>query len=171
MTFSDITTDPIDPSTIVERVGAPEDGAVALFMGTVRNGNEGRAVGGMEYEGYAEMAREQLAAIVAEASARAGTGRIAAVHRLGELAIGEVSVVIAVSTPHRAEAFDAARYVIEEIKKRLPVWKRERYLDGGTEWLDGRAPATAGARPSGADASPPERPGDSVPGPSGALGG
>ena len=91
----------------------------------------------MEYEGYAEMAREQLAAIVSEAAGRAGSDRIAAVHRLGELAVGEVSVAIAVSTPHRAEAFEAARHVIEEIKKRLPVWKRERYLDGEAEWLDG----------------------------------
>ena len=143
MTWSDITIDPIDPSTVVDRVGAPEDGAVALFLGTVRNRNDGRPVGGMEYEGYAEMAREQLAAIVAEAAARAGTDRIAAVHRLGELAIGEVSVAIAVSTPHRAEAFDAARHVIEEIKKRLPVWKRERYLDGEAQWLDGEVPIGA----------------------------
>ncbi len=140
MLWSDITIEPIDPSTVVERVGAPEDGAVALFLGTVRNRNDGRPVGGMEYEGYAEMAREQLAAIVAEAAVRAGTDRMAAVHRLGELAVGEVSVAIAVSTPHRAEAFDAARYVIEEIKKRLPVWKRERYLDGRAEWLDGEVP-------------------------------
>ena len=113
---------------------------MALFLGTVRNCNEGRPVGGMEYEGYADMAREQLAAIVAEASARAGTDRIFAVHRLGELEVGQVSVAIAVSTPHRAEAFDAARYVIEEIKKRLPVWKRERYLDGEARWLEGQAP-------------------------------
>lgn len=145
MIWSDITIDPIDPSTVVKRVGAPEDGAVALFLGTVRNRNEGRPVGGMEYEGYAEMAGEQLAAIVSEAAARAGTDRIVAVHRLGELAIGDVSVAIAVSTPHRAEAFDAARYVIEEIKKRLPVWKRERYLDGAAEWLGGQVPvAVAG---------------------------
>ena len=145
MAWSDITIDPIDPSTVVERVGAPRDGAVALFLGTVRNRNEGRPVAGMEYEGYGDMAREQLARIVAEAAARARSDRIAAVHRLGELAIGEVSVAIAVSTPHRAEAFDAARYVIEEIKKRLPVWKRERYLDGEAEWLDGEVPVAVGA--------------------------
>lgn len=161
MTWSDITLDPIDPSAIVERVGTPEDGAVALFLGTVRNRNEGRPVGGMEYEGYAEMAREQLAAIVSEAAGRAGSDRIAAVHRLGELAVGEVSVAIAVSTPHRAEAFEAARHVIEEIKKRLPVWKRERYLDGEAEWLDGREPvgvprsSAAGGR-HGADSRQPQ---------------
>ena len=143
MTWSDITTGPIDPSTVLARVGTPCDGAVALFVGTVRNANDGRPVGGMEYEGYAEMAREQLAAIVAEAAVRADSDRVAAVHRLGELAIGETSVAIAVSTPHRAEAFDAARYVIEEIKKRLPVWKREHYLDGEAEWLDGHVPVGA----------------------------
>ena len=155
MIWSDITIESIDPSTVVERVGAPEDGAVALFLGTVRNRNEGRPVGGMEYEGYGEMAREQLAAIVAEAAARAGTDRIAAVHRLGELVVGEVSVAIAVSTPHRAEEFDAARYVIEEIKKRLPVWKRERYLDGRAEWLKGEVPkgivGAAAGREGGGD--------------------
>lgn len=143
MTWSDITTSPIDPATVLARVGTPIDGAVALFVGTVRNANDGRPVGGMEYEGYAEMAREQLAAIVSEAAARAGGGRVAAVHRLGELGVGEVSVAIAVSTPHRAEAFEAARHVIEEIKKRLPVWKREHYLDGEAEWLGGHDPVGA----------------------------
>ena len=126
MTWSDVTDRPIDPCTVLARVGTPGDGAVALFVGVVRDSNEGRPVGGMEYEGYAAMAREQLAAIVAEAAARAGSDRIAAVHRLGELAVGEVSVAIAASTPHRAEAFEAVRHVIEEIKRRLPVWKRER---------------------------------------------
>ena len=144
MTWSDITTSPIDPSTVLARVGTPGDGAVALFLGTVRNANHGRPVGGMEYEGYRQMARDELAAIVSEAAARAGSDRVAAVHRLGELAVGETSVAIAVSTPHRAEAFEAARHVIEEIKKRLPVWKREHYLDGEAEWLEGRVPVGAG---------------------------
>ena len=143
MIWSDITTRPIEPIEVLARVGSPRDGAVALFVGIVRNANEGRPVGGMEYEGYAEMAREQLAAIVSEAAARAGSDRVAAVHRLGELAVGEPSVAIAVSTPHRSEAFEAARQVIEEIKRRLPVWKRERYLDGGAEWLEGHVPAAA----------------------------
>ncbi len=141
MTWSEVTADPIDTSRLLTRVGDPQDGAVALFLGIVRNHNDSRPVTGMDYEGYAEMAREQLAAIVREAAERAGSDRIAAVHRLGTLAVGEVSVAIAASTPHRAEAFEAARYVIEEIKKRLPVWKREHYLDSGAEWLDGRVPA------------------------------
>lgn len=141
MIWSDIVVDAIDPGAVLARVGRPEDGAVAFFAGVVRNENEGRPVSGMEYEGYDEMAREELAAIVAEAAERAGTDRIAAVHRLGRLALGEVSVAIAVSAPHRAEAFTAARHIIEEIKKRLPLWKREHYLDRDAEWLDGHLPA------------------------------
>ena len=140
MIWSAVTTDPIDACDVLTRVGAEEDGAVAIFLGIVRDSNDGRPVSGMEYDGYAEMAREQLAAIVAEAAERAQTDRVAAVHRLGALRVGEVSVAIAVSTPHRAEAFDAARKVIEEIKKRLPVWKREHYLDRQAEWLDGHVP-------------------------------
>ena len=140
MILSDVTTDPIDACEVLSRVGEPQDGAVALFLGIVRNRNEGRPVSGMEYEGYLQMAREQLAAIIAEAAERAGTDRIAAVHRLGALAVGEVSVAIAVSTPHREEAFAASRHVIEEIKKRLPIWKREHYLDRSAEWLEGTVP-------------------------------
>lgn len=141
MVWSDITTENIDPSDVLARVGRPGDGAVAFFAGVVRNENQGRPVSGMEYEGYGEMAGKELAAIVGEAAERAGGGRVAAVHRLGRLAIGEVSVAIAVSAPHRAEAFDAARYIIEEIKKRLPVWKREHYVDRDAEWLEGHLPA------------------------------
>ncbi len=141
MIWSEITTDPVDACAVLDRVGGAEDGAVALFLGIVRNSNDGRPVTGMEYEGYTEMARDELSAIVAEAAERAHAGRMAAVHRLGALGVGEVSVAIAVSAPHRAEAFDAARHVIEEIKKRLPVWKREHYLDREAEWLDGRTPA------------------------------
>ena len=142
MIWSDVTYDPIDPAEVLQRVGTAADGAAALFVGMVRNSNDGRPVGGMEYEGYLDMARDQLAAIAAEAGRQAGSDRVAVVHRLGELAIGEVSVAIAVSSPHRAEAFRAARYVIEEIKKRLPIWKRERYLDGEEEWLEGHLPVT-----------------------------
>jgi len=142
VTWSDVTTGPIDPAAVLKRVGEPRDGAAALFVGMVRNSNEGRPVDGMEYEGYRDMARDQLAAIAAEAAQQAGSDRVAVVHRLGELAVGEVSVAIAVSSPHRAEAFRAARYVIEEIKKRLPIWKRERYLDGEQAWLEGHLPVT-----------------------------
>lgn len=144
MAWSEITLDPIEPEAVLARVGAAEDGAAVLFLGVVRNANAGRPVSGMEYEGYAAMARQKLAEIASEAAERARGARVAAVHRLGELAVGEVSVAVAASTPHRAEAFEAARYVIEEVKKRLPVWKREHYLDGEPEWLEGRTPAAVG---------------------------
>lgn len=138
MAWSAVTTDPIDPARLMARVGGdPQDGASVIFTGTVRNSNQGRPVSGMEYEGYAEMAGEQLAAIVAEACERAGSDRVAAVHRLGSLQVGEVSVAVAVAAPHRGQAFAGARHVIEEVKRRLPVWKREHYTDGQTEWLDG----------------------------------
>lgn len=146
MIWADVTAAPIDPARVRERVGGPEDGAVVLFLGTVRNQNQGRPVSGMDYEGYEDMARNLLTAIVQEASEKTGSERIAAVHRLGTLAVGEISVAIAASNPHRAAAFDAARYVIEEIKKRLPVWKREHYLEGESEWLEGHQP-TPGRSP------------------------
>jgi molybdopterin synthase catalytic subunit len=144
--FTDLVTTPIAVTDVLGRVGAEEDGAVLLFLGTVRDHAEGRAVRGMTYEAYKEMAADVLATIAREAAARLGTDRVAVVHRVGDLAIGEVSVAIAVSSPHRAEAYDASRHVIEEIKKRLPVWKRERYADGGAGWVEGTTPLAAAAR-------------------------
>jgi molybdopterin synthase catalytic subunit len=91
------------------------------------------------------MARSVLLEIAGEAAGRLGTERVAVVHRVGELEIGEVSVAVAVSSPHRAEAYDASRYVIEEIKKRLPVWKEEHYTDGASEWVEGTVPPGTGA--------------------------
>jgi molybdopterin synthase catalytic subunit len=138
--FARITRDPIDPAALLAQVGTASDGAVVLFVGTVRDHNDGRTVTGMRYDAFAEMAQAVLGEIAAEAAARAGSDRVAVEHRIGELAIGEASVAIAVSSPHRAESFAAARYVIEEIKQRLPVWKHECYADGGARWLDGAVP-------------------------------
>jgi molybdopterin synthase catalytic subunit len=135
-----LTTDPIDPGQVLGAVGADADGAVVLFLGTVRDHNDGRPVAGMRYDAYHAMAENVLQEIAAEASARLETDRLAVVHRVGELGIGEVSVAIAASSPHRAAAFDAARYVIEEIKKRLPVWKKEHYVSGDSRWIEGTMP-------------------------------
>ena len=118
-------------------VGSPEDGAVVLFLGTVRDHAEGRSVRGIRYEAYREMAEGVLAEITAEAARRLRTDRIAVIHRVGDLAVGEISVAIATSSPHRAEAYEASRYVIEEIKKRLPVWKLEQYVEGAPAWVEG----------------------------------
>ncbi|HEX6939785.1 MAG TPA: molybdenum cofactor biosynthesis protein MoaE [Longimicrobiales bacterium] len=140
-----ITAEPLDAARVLAEVGAPADGAVLLFLGTVRDHNDGRPVAGVRYEAYVEMAEQVLAEIAAEAAARLGTDRLAVAHRIGELRVGDVSVAIAVSSPHRAEAYEASRYVIEEIKKRLPVWKAERYVDGTARWLEGRVPPVAEA--------------------------
>jgi molybdopterin synthase catalytic subunit len=141
-----LVREPIDPGEVLARVGAPEDGALVLFLGTVRNHAEGNAVERITYEAYEEMAGSVLAEIAREAAGLLGTDRLAVVHRLGDLAVGEHSVAIAVSSPHRAQAYEASRYVIEEIKKRLPVWKRERYADGSTAWVAGTEPSEPSRR-------------------------
>jgi molybdopterin synthase catalytic subunit len=140
MIHAAVVHDAIDPTDVLARVGAPADGAVLLFLGTVRNHADGQAVDGMTYEAYERMAAPVLAEIAGEAGVRLGTDRVVVVHRVGELAIGEISVAIAVSSPHRAQAYDASRYVIEEIKKRLPVWKHEHYTDGRSKWVEGVTP-------------------------------
>lgn len=139
-----VTRDPIDPQAVLAMVGSPADGAAILFLGTVRDQNEGRGVSGMQYDAFVEMAGPVLNDIAGEAAVRANSERIAVVHRIGELAIGAVSVAIAVSSPHRAEAFDAARFIIEQIKLRLPVWKHEHYVDGDARWLAGMTPPGSG---------------------------
>jgi len=145
--YAAVVSAPIDPAEALGRVGGPEDGASLLFLGVVRNSNDGRHVTGVGYEAYDDMARAVLLEIAAEARTILGGGRVAVVHRVGELAVGEVSVAIAVSSPHRSEAFAASRHVIEEIKKRLPVWKHERYTDGDGRWLDGHDPVPEGEAP------------------------
>jgi molybdopterin synthase catalytic subunit len=132
-----IVSDPIKPEEILDGFPASKDGACLLFLGVVRDHNLGRAVSGLDYEVYQGMAEKTLAAIATEASERFGSDRITVLHRVGELKIGEVSTAIAVATPHRGEAYEASRYIIEELKERLPIWKREHYLDGETQWVGG----------------------------------
>jgi molybdopterin synthase catalytic subunit len=98
----------------------------------------------MVYEAYQEMAEDVLGRIAEEAEERFGTDRILVLHRVGELGVGEVSTAIAVATPHREEAYGASRYIIEEIKKRLPVWKQEEYVDGERAWVRGHVPGSEG---------------------------
>lgn len=135
-----VTRDPISAETVLAHVGSDADGAVCVFVGVVRDHNDGRAVQGVHYTAYDAMAGKVLGEIAAEAAARAGDARVAVVHRTGELVVGEASVAVAVSSPHRAQAFDACRYIIEEIKVRVPVWKEERYADGDATWLEGARP-------------------------------
>ncbi len=126
-------------------LGTEEDGAVLLFLGTVRDRNRGRAVEGIEYEAYREMGEEVLEAIAEEVAERFGTDRTRIHHRVGRLGVGEVSTLIAVGAPHRDEAYRASRYIIEELKRRLPVWKKELYLDGRQEWAPGHEPGALSA--------------------------
>jgi molybdopterin synthase catalytic subunit len=135
-----ITPDPIDARALLAEAVSPSDGAALLFWGVVRDEHGGRAVESLEYEAYAEMAEHQMQQIADEARARFNTGRIAIAHRVGLLAVGEASVGIAVAAPHRGEAYEASRYVIEELKRRVPVWKREGYVDGERSWVPGYTP-------------------------------
>lgn len=138
-----ITRDPIDAAALLAACAAPTDGAVLLFLGVVRNHNEGRDVGHLDYQAFAPMAERVLAQIAREARERWDVGTLAVEHRVGRLEIGDASVAIAVAAPHRGAAYEASRYVIEELKKRAPIWKREGYLDGRSEWLGGSTPEPA----------------------------
>ena len=141
-----VTTDPIDPAQLLGGALSPADGAALLFWGVVRRENDGRAVSQLEYSAYAPMAEREMLRIADEARERFGTGAIHVVHRVGRLDIGEASVAIAVASPHRGQAYEASRYVIEQLKQRVPVWKREGYVDGDTEWVPGFTPAAEAAR-------------------------
>ena len=127
---------PIDVNALMREVANVRHGATVVFVGTVRDTNDGSAVSGLDYSSYTGMAEHELARIVLEAAERWDTSDIVVEHRIGTLDLGEASVAIAVAHPHRAEAYEASRYVIEELKRRLPVWKREHYLDGRSEWVN-----------------------------------
>jgi molybdopterin synthase catalytic subunit len=128
------------------------DGAVCVFTGVVRDTNAGRRVRFLEYESYEEMALGQMRELAAEARARWPVSDVRLVHRLGRLGIGEASVAVAVASPHRAEAFEACRFLIDALKRQVPIWKKE-YFEGGACWVEGPTGGTAsGAPPPGSPA-------------------
>jgi molybdopterin synthase catalytic subunit len=129
-----LTTQAIDLKLLLERVQSPDRGGVASFLGAVRNHHQGRQVLRLEYSAYGPMAEAECGRIVAEAETRWDVS-VALQHRIGQLEIGDVAVAIAAASAHRDEAFLACRYVIEEVKQRVPIWKREVYLDGSVEWV------------------------------------
>ena|ERR1700722_2405499 len=131
---------PIDCATLVAEVAHPSTGATAVFVGTVRETNLGRAVTGIEYAAYTAMAERELAAIARDVATQFAPLRLAVAHRTGTLGLGEISIVIAAAHAHRGPAMDAMRAVIEAVKARVPIWKREHYADGTREWVD---PTTA----------------------------
>jgi molybdopterin synthase catalytic subunit len=131
-----ITRRRIDPGAVLAQVADPGAGGAVLFIGTVRNSNEGRRVTALEYEVYRTMAEERMEAIARELRRRWTLKKVRMVHREGRLEVGDVSVAVAVSAEHRAEAFEACRYAIDAIKTSLPLWKKE-YGKGKTSWVEG----------------------------------
>jgi molybdopterin synthase catalytic subunit len=136
MKRSSIITREINPASLIDEVGSPQFGAISLFVGTVRDVNDGRSVSSIEYSAYKSMAESELERILDEAEQRFGVSALIVEHRIGVLGLGEVSVAIAAAHQHRSPALDCTRFVIEEIKKRVPIWKMEHYADGTREWVD-----------------------------------
>ena len=127
---------PIDSNALVEELRQDEDGAVVLFLGTVRDHNLGRRVRYLEYHAYPEMAERELGRLERQARERWSINGVAVVHRIGRLEIGETAVAVAVSSAHRAEAFEAGRHLIDTLKHTVPIWKKE-FFEGGEEWIEG----------------------------------
>ncbi len=134
---SGIVRRPIDTSKVLESVMDPEAGGIVLFLGTIRNQTGAKRVKGLEYEVYRPMARRRITELEKEIRSRWPVKLVTMIHREGKLKIGEVSVAVAVSSAHRREAFEAARYAIERIKRSFPIWKREKLQGGRYSWVSG----------------------------------
>ena len=129
-----ITHSNIDIPSILDSVSSPESGAIDIFVGTTRNESQGRTVLSLTYEAYEPMAIKIMNLFEQEALTRWPLQKVVIVHRLGKVDLMEASVVIAVAAPHRTEAFEACRYLIDRLKKEVPIWKKEHFADGKTEW-------------------------------------
>ncbi len=133
----EIVDRPIELGRLIGAVRTDAMGGLVTFVGYVRaTSDDGRPVDGLSYEAHRDLALEAMRTIGAEASARFGPARVAIVHRTGVLGLGEAAVAIAVASAHRAAAFDACEYAIDELKRRVPIWKKERYLDGDAAWRE-----------------------------------
>ena len=135
--MAELTQARIDVAPLLAAAARPECGAVNLFLGTTRDHHEGRRVLRLEYEAHEGMALAALRALEDEARERFGLAHVAVVHRLGNVPVAEASVAVVVSTPHRAPAFEASRWIMDELKRRVPIWKKEHFADGGAEWVKG----------------------------------
>ncbi len=132
-----ITKSPIDPEAALRSVRDRSAGGTVMFLGTIRNRNEGKQVRGIEYEVYKEMAEKRMAEIEKQVRARWPVRKMIMVHRWGNLRVGEVSVAVVISSEHRAEAFEACRYAIDTIKRTAPIWKKEKLAVGRESWTKG----------------------------------
>lgn len=130
-----ITELPIDSAAVLAEVSSDEAGAVVLFLGTTRQFTRGRETASLDYECYPEMARRKLAELETEARSRWPIVGCAIVHRVGHLELGEASVAVAVSTPHRRDAFEAGQWLIDTLKEVVPIWKKENWADGTADWV------------------------------------
>lgn len=131
----ELTNEKIDTAALLERVSTPAAGAVVLFLGTTREYTAGRRTASLDYECYPDMAQKKLAELEAEARRRWPIIECTITHRLGHVPLGEASVAIAVSTAHRQQAFEAGQWLIDTLKEVVPIWKRENWADGTTEWV------------------------------------
>ncbi|MBC5815170.1 MAG: molybdenum cofactor biosynthesis protein MoaE [Candidatus Eremiobacteraeota bacterium] len=133
----ELVEQPIDIRVLYERVRKDEHGAVVVFVGVVRRrSDDDRSVSGLSYEAYQELAVGEMKVIAQEVVSRFSPCEIAMQHRIGDLKVGEPSVAVAIATAHRAQAFDACRYAIDELKKRVPIWKKEHYVSGEAGWRE-----------------------------------
>jgi len=132
----EITSEQVDVDALRRDLMSPECGGYTAFEGWVRDHHKGRGVSGLHYEAYEDLATAEGLRILDEAQARFGPVRMACVHRIGDLAVGELAVWVGAAAPHRDEAFKACRYVIDELKQRLPIWKKEHYIEGESAWVD-----------------------------------
>src|SRR5579872_5821796 len=130
-----LTNDVIDYPALTESVRSSAAGAVVLFLGTVREMTEGRQTVALDYEAFPQMAEAKLEELLVEARSRWPIVAAAIAHRLGRLELGDVSVAVAVSTPHRQQAFEAGKFLIDRLKEIVPIWKKENWADGTTEWV------------------------------------
>jgi molybdopterin synthase catalytic subunit len=131
-----LTREPLNRAALVEAVSDPSVGGIVVFEGVVRNQARGKQVRYLEYDVYEEMAEQQIRTIIKDTQQRLGVERVAVAHRFGRLEIGEASVIIVVAAPHRGEAFEACRYIIDTLKSTVPIWKKEVATDG-EEWVEG----------------------------------
>ena len=129
-----ITADPIDLASLLLEA-RPSDGGLCLFVGVVRDNNDGRQTTGIDYEAYGPMAEAEISRILRELERRRPEARVRIRHRVGRLAVGEPSVAVLATAPHRAEAFAACREAIDELKATVPIWKKEHHPDGSSEWV------------------------------------
>jgi molybdopterin synthase catalytic subunit len=148
-----LTTDPIDAAAVLASVASTDAGAVLLFLGTTRSSTHGRQTSSLDYDCYPQMAEKKLAELETQARSRWPLIGCSIVHRLGHLELGQASIAIAVSAPHRADAFAAGQWLIDTIKQDVPIWKRENWADGVSEWVhpgltngEGRMTANANTR-------------------------